>query len=356
MKSVKIMGAGVSGLSAAINLAKAGYRVDVFEKRSDCGKRFHGDLEGFENWSSLVDVVSEIKSRNIKVNFDCHPFRTMYLSDGKELVEITCKKPIFYLVKRGVVENSLDQGLKNQALDIGVNIHFNSRIKRERVDIISIGPDERRAFGIVKGIRFETESDDVASALFNKNASNRMYSYLLITKGYGCICAVNNYKGLQRPDRYFKKTYDIFNKLFSIDIKNVKGVGGVGCFLLKPRCVENGKLYTGESAGLQDLLWGFGMRYAFNSGYLAALSIMENKNYKKLIKQMFWGRLKTSVVNRYLMEKIGDRYPAFILNQAKETSGRWMDILYRWTNPSFYSRALYPFAKRYLSLKYERIR
>ncbi len=69
MKDIKILGGGLSGLTAAINLAKAGYKVDVFEKRSDCGKRFHGDLEGIENWSSKVDVMDEFKSMNIKPNF-----------------------------------------------------------------------------------------------------------------------------------------------------------------------------------------------------------------------------------------------------------------------------------------------
>ena len=32
MKEIKILGAGISGLTAAINLAKAGYDAKVFEK------------------------------------------------------------------------------------------------------------------------------------------------------------------------------------------------------------------------------------------------------------------------------------------------------------------------------------
>jgi phytoene dehydrogenase-like protein len=52
MENIKIMGAGISGLSAAINLATAGYNVDVFEKRSDCGLRFDRDINGLENWST----------------------------------------------------------------------------------------------------------------------------------------------------------------------------------------------------------------------------------------------------------------------------------------------------------------
>ena len=35
---------------------------------------------------------------------------------------------------------------------------------------------------------------------------------------------------------------------------------------------ENGILYTGEAAGLQDVLWGFGMRYAVISGFCASQS------------------------------------------------------------------------------------
>ena len=51
MKEVKILGAGLSGLTAAINLAQIGYKVDVYEKNKDVGMRFHGDLQGLENWS-----------------------------------------------------------------------------------------------------------------------------------------------------------------------------------------------------------------------------------------------------------------------------------------------------------------
>ena len=351
MKKIKIMGAGLSGLSAAINLSRADYTVDVFEKMGDCGKRFHGDLEGLENWSSQIDTLHEIKSMNIKINFDCSPFKTMYLSDGKELLKNTCKKPIFYLVKRGAIANSLDQGLKKQAIDLGVNIHFNSKTKKEDMDIISVGPAENKPFAIAKGIRFETESDDIAVALLNKEASNRGYSYLLINNGYGCMCSINLHLADSTVNRYFKKTYEIMTKLFNIDMKNEKNIGGVGCFLFKPRLIENGRIYTGEAAGLQDLLWGFGMRYAINSGFLAAKSIIDNKNYKKLIKQSLSDRLKTSVANRYLAYRYADRYYNYLLEWAKKNDS-WRELLHNRYNPSLFTRTTYPFAKLVLSLKF----
>jgi len=351
MKNIKIMGAGLSGLSAAINLAKAGYNVDVFEKRSDSGKRFSGDIAGLENWSVQTDVIQEFRSMNVKNNFDCDPFKTMYLSDGKEILKNTSDKPIFYLVKRGAVANSLDQGLKNQALDYGVNIHFNSKTEKKDMDIISTGPTENKPSGVLQGIIFETGSEDIAVVLLNKESSNKGYSYLLITKGCGTICSVNFYEPNINADTYFKKTYEIITKLFDVDIKNKKNLSGIGCFKIKPGLIENEKIYTGEAAGLQDILWGFGMRYAINSGFYAATSIIENKDYDKLIKQNLSRRLKTSVANRYLSEKYEDSFHVYMISHAKK-SNKWTDLLHKEYNPTLRSQVVYPFAKWSLSRKY----
>ncbi len=63
-----ICGAGPSGLTAAINLAESGFKVKVFEKNNDCGKRFHGDFQGLENWSSKEDILDEMNKMNISID------------------------------------------------------------------------------------------------------------------------------------------------------------------------------------------------------------------------------------------------------------------------------------------------
>ena len=346
MKNINILGAGISGLSTSINLAKEGYNVDIFEKRSDCGKRFLGDLEGLENWSSKIDIIDEIKSMNIKTNFDYNSYSKLSISDGYEITKINLDRPMFYLVKRGAVEKSLDQGLKNQALDLGVNIHFNSNANQKDMDIISTGPAGNKYIGVVRGIRFETDSEDIAFLLLNKEASaNGAYSYLLISNGYGCICSVNIYVNGKEANRYYNKTFELITKLVDINIKNPKNVGGVGSFLLRPNLIKNGKIHTGEAAGLQDLLWGFGMRYAIISGYLASRSITKNENYKRLIKKSIGDRLKTSVVNRYLTDKYYKYVHKYIFDELKNNPANWMDALYKRFNPSLYSRTMYPYAK-----------
>ncbi len=82
MKKIIILGAGLSGLTAAINLAKSGYTVDVYEKNKDVGMRFNGDIQGLENWSDKKDIIKELKERNIDIDFDYSPFHNITLTNG----------------------------------------------------------------------------------------------------------------------------------------------------------------------------------------------------------------------------------------------------------------------------------
>ena len=95
------------------------------------------------------------------------------------------------------------------------------------------------------------------------------------------------------------------------------------------------------------------MRYAITSGFLAARSIIENKNYKNLVNKNLSRRLKTSIVNRYLAEKIGDIFYNYLINQAKENKD-WLKFLHDNYNSTFYKRIIYPFAKNNLMRKYKK--
>lgn len=139
-EEIKIAGASLAGLAAAINLAKAGIEVDVFEKRSDTGKRFHGDLQGLENWSSEANVLDLLSDMNLRVNFDCVPYLIQITTNGVKSRISTYDEPLCYLLKRGDIPGSLDQGLKDQALESGLSIHFSKTVSLEEADIIATGP------------------------------------------------------------------------------------------------------------------------------------------------------------------------------------------------------------------------
>jgi len=54
---------------------------------------------------------------------------------------------------------------------------------------------------------------------------------------------------------------------------------GVGTSSAGTRPVDrSGRLYVGEAAGLQDPAWGFGLRYALESGALAARCLLEGSH------------------------------------------------------------------------------
>ena len=85
---IKVLGAGISGLTASINLAKEGFDVTVFEKSSTVGSRFHNDFQGLENWSDETDALEILKSLSLKTNFWMKGFKdaTIY-TDFKKRVQ-----------------------------------------------------------------------------------------------------------------------------------------------------------------------------------------------------------------------------------------------------------------------------
>jgi len=344
---IRILGAGLAGLSAAINLAKAGFEVDVFEKTKYVAGRFHGDIQGLENWSEKKDVLDDLMGMNLKINFDCEPFSKITVTDGlRRKKNFSHKKPLFYLTRRGNVPGSLDLGIKNQALELGVDIHFKEIINENQVDIVATGPIKENIFAIGKGITFKTDMDNTATVIFNDMAAYKGYAYLLVTKGNGCLCTVlfDNFSSINAN---LAKSKEIFSNMYNFEIQNPKKCGGVGCFTKKIQYTKGKTLLVGEAAGLQDLLWGYGMRYAITSGFLAAQSIINDDDYDQMIKTRFEDKLNAGIVNRYLWEKASRNNYSLIYNHTK-----WIIKNTYWiSNYNILHRIIYPFALQNLEKK-----
>jgi len=344
-----ILGAGVAGLTAAICLAQAGRSIDVFDIRSDCGERFGGDFQGIENFSSSLDALDELRILGLDVNFDCTPEDRLTLTDGRKLKYVHLPTPFTYMVRRGTMAGSLDQGLKQQALEAGVRLNFGKTLPETEVDLVAKGPRTKKAFAAATGLIFETSMDDTIIVLFNERAAFQGYSYIGVRQGSGCLCSVV-FGDLKKLKGCFEETTRQFHRLVDLDIRNPSPMSGVGAISMRPTFRNGTTLYAGEAAGLQDLLYGFGIRSALQSGALAAKCLLDGSDYENAARSRFVNKLKAGLVNRYAWEKLGrlQGMDAFRLRGA-ELFLRHPGWIY---NLRFWHRLAWPIANRYIRRNY----
>ncbi len=352
---VTILGAGVAGLAAAITLARAGKKVVVLERARDCGTRFGGDLQGIENWSDELDALEELRSVGIEPAFFCHPFYGAVHTNSRKVVNHRFERPAFYLVKRGRAPDSLDQALKRQALAAGVSIKFGETAPAGAAHIVATGPDAARVFAVAKGIVFETDAQDLAVVLTHDAGGVKGYSYLLLAGGHGCLCTVL-FDRFEQAWLCLERARRLLLERYPVDMRNPRPVGGVGHFAPRPRWSLGGTLFAGEAAGLQDLLWGFGIRTAVRSGYLAASAVLRGADYPEFYRESAtatFGRwIKAGVVNRFLWEalRVGDYC---LLLQILHRGG--LRLLRSFYGYNALQRLLHPLASVAFRLHYPRL-
>jgi flavin-dependent dehydrogenase len=321
--------------------------VDVHERRGVCGSRFGGDLQGLENWSDDVDVLDEFRGYGIAIDFDCDPVTHGYQTNGRRTDGLSFPRPGFYLVKRGKDPETLDQCLLAQAVDAGVRVHFRSTIEPAEADIVATGPGGRNTFAIDKGVVFSTDHPDICVALLNDAAGLKGYSYLLVTKGYGCLCTML-FDDFPSVHERFAEARRMLADRFGVAMRDERPVGGIGAFTLTPQYYVGKAPCVGEAAGLQDLLWGFGIRTAIRSGVLAAQCLLDGREYGREAAARFDPAHRAGVVSRAVWElaRVGN-YRLVMLAFRLASPYRLMRLSYSYKLPQ---RLLYPVARRYVRL------
>ena len=345
---VHVLGAGLSGLAAAIILARSGKDVHVHEIREDSGARFDGDFQGIENWTSDSDFFDEMDEWGLDHNeFKSDSFDVIDLiHPDDEITNPRTDGVAFRVVERGTADHTIDQGFKRMALAAGVNIHYKTKKAAEQCDIVAAGPKESSA--VAFGEIFETDHRNIVAFQLNDKLAPGAYSYMIIIDGVGLICTCL-WRKQRGSGRFLNETISWYEQNYVLNRRPIKRVGGKGDFGLPRKYVHEGRFYVGEAGGLQVFMWGFGMRYAITSGVLAAKALLGECDYEREVRKRLVPLVEASAINRFLMNRVGNRGFKMVANywmrdQRRCGDGlRFMSWLYK---PGIIRRGLWPFVRQ----------
>ena len=352
---IRILGAGLSGLAAAAILAKNGKKVEVYETRQDSGARFDGDFQGLENWTSSKDFFEEMVEWGLDPNsFKSTDFTEMALiHPDDEITTPRSDRIAFRIVERGTDEHCIDQGFKRMALEAGATIHYNAKADPKDCTIIAAGPKDTSA--IAFGEVFKTSFPNHVSFQLNDKLAPGAYSYLIVIDGVGLICTCL-WRKQKNSNRYLNETIACYEKLDpELDREPIKRVGGKGDFSIPSTYFANEQYFVGEAGGLQDFMWGFGMRYAVTSGVMAANCLLNGTNYDAQIRKDLLPLIKLSATNRMLMNRVGDRgfkrIAKYWMKHQRKNGNDGLIFMERIYQPSIIRRMLWPITNRLLLRK-----
>jgi len=293
---VAIIGAGLSGLSCAIELERHNIRPIIFEKRAHVGE----PLDYSAIWPRVVNrpIMDPLKYLRKEYNLDLKPInqlkRMIMLSPKSSAIE---RGSLGYIFRRGYPNFSLEKQLLN-ILNNSINFdkfveiediekEFDYIIVAAATDIIpkklGVWTDTFNAQVRIATVLGRFNPSEVTMWMDAKYAKNGLCYLLPNSKKEANLVQAVNGIATYELDYYWKEflfTEDIQYRIsHTIDCEH-------DCGFVKSRQV--GKvLFVGNSAGFTDDLIGCGGLNAIESGMLAARAIVYGKDYNTLSMSIF---------------------------------------------------------------------
>ncbi len=291
MKNIQIYGAGLSGLVAAINLVRNGYKVTVYEKENriggstKCHPSIHMTPMHIQKMQKYIGI--KIESCFSKLDgFRGYIRSKRYVFSTKNL----------YVVERGPRESSLDYFLYKIALEEGVNFKFSQPLTKEKLKdipnnsiIATAGYSQLVSCLNLPHITFKQFDTHIKMDLGNITIAY----FGNYTSDYGYISGKNGIISAQLSgpsnlsQKNLKKFTNLVKKTEDIDLDGWSSI--VSHF---PKKVQMFTKYarktfvlSGDVAGFLDPFFGFGINGAIISGKIAATSIKSKQKSLQEFKQ-----------------------------------------------------------------------
>lgn len=256
-KPITVAGAGLSGLTAAINLAKAGQAVKVYEKKGFIGQSEHETPQLLPNWFRKMDVLEELEACNIEVDWRRRLRKIeIHLPKGRILF-YGRQAPVGYTVLRGG-SSSFERDLARQAEEAGVEIIVGR--EKEEADILATGESVLLTVGLGRIVKGDFDPS-VCHVFFNPAVSPSL--------GYGYLFPHSPSRATVKVSRRKREKVDLESRLKRLEEECPEARdnrGGLHTFSTARHfkrtesATNGGSLLVGEAAGFQDELFRFGMR------------------------------------------------------------------------------------------------
>ncbi len=308
MTGRRVLGAGLSGLTAAINLTLKGESVTVHESRAAPGKHMHAQYQVLLRTGG--DAADYLARWNLHPDYTLRNFTDFLCLTNTRDVQLSFTEPLPFVL-RGDDPGALENGLYQQAEADGVRFEFNSRIKPQAGDIVATG--HHRADMAAFGAYFENSDfpRDRFVYMHDDRYSPRGWYLYLVPIGKDRVkivnCASRPHLKLVKP--LFYRAIEERQALADIvdGAKPLETFGGVGGAHFPRSAVIDGAYHTGEAAGFQDPWRGFGMNYAIESGYLAAQALTDGSDYDRLWKAQFRKFKRLDIARRGIFWVFGNK-------------------------------------------------
>lgn len=317
---IAIIGAGLSGLSCALECEKLGVTAEVFERHHSVGWP----------WPSITAFINLMNRRygndSIKYLKDTYDINIKYAFEEKTYImkspnaEIKIEGNLGYSIFRGKeidsIENQLLRALRKTPIHYNSLSNYKELSQKYDFVVVASGKDvEAKELGVWEEQGRISISASIALGSFQENTTHIYFDTEYAGSGYARMSPFSSTEvilSLYRIDkgdfntqqldinRYFE-TFLEKEKLDKLElmyryIKPPYSTGRVSKFKI------GNVLLVGRSAGLTERLVGAGAMEAIISGVLAAKAMIQGNDYDAMLKPLQEHVENLSVFRNYIEE------------------------------------------------------